>query len=204
MSQFVTFLERGRGLADPEQVGARNALGGPGRSRNHRSGRTIFVGVVAGMLAVAGCSSSTGPSSTTSTTSSASAAASSTASAKAGSSSSASYPAGKEQVCAARDDLQASISALTDPSLLLGGTAGIKTAVDQVQTDLNAVAAAGKQDYQPQVTAVQSALQQLETAVGQLGNGSASENMTAIGSAIAATGTAAGALFTQLKTACGS
>ena len=71
-------------------------------------------------------------------------------------------------------------------------------------TDLTAVAAAGKQDYQPQVTALQSALQQLETTVSALGNGSASGSLTAVVTAIAATGTAAVDLFTQLKTACGS
>ena len=52
-----------------------------------------------------------------------------------------SYPAGKEQICAARDDLKTSLAALTNPSLLLGGTAGIAAAVKQVQTDLDAVAA---------------------------------------------------------------
>lgn len=122
----------------------------------------------------------------------------------AGSAGSTSYPAGKEQVCQARDQLKTSTTALTNPSLLTGGSTAIKAAVDQVQTDLTAVAAAGKQDYQPQVTAMQSSLQQLQTAVGNLGNGSASENLKTIGTAIAATGTAAGDLFTQLKTACGS
>jgi hypothetical protein len=123
---------------------------------------------------------------------------------KPGSSTSASYPAGKEQVCQARDQLHTSIAALTSSSLLKGGTTSIKAAVDQVQTDLTAVAAAGKQDYQPQVTALQSSLQQLETAVGALGNGSASGGLAAVATAIAATGTAAEDLFTQLKTACGS
>jgi len=122
----------------------------------------------------------------------------------AGSAGSTSYPAGKEQVCQARDQLKTSTTALTNPSLLTGGSTAIKAAVDQVQTDLTAVAAAGKQDYQPQVTAMQSSLQQLQTAVGNLGNGSASENLKTIGTAIAATGTATGDLFTQLKTACGS
>ena len=190
----------------------------PSRSRRRRGPvRSVVVSAAAAVLAVAvaGCGSGTTPSTTTSTStagSSSSASAStagssgsaSASASMAGSAGSTSYPAGKEQVCQARDQLKTSTTALTNPSLLTGGSTAIKAAVDQVQTDLTAVAAAGKQDYQPQVTAMQSSLQQLQTAVGNLGNGSASENLKTIGTAIAATGTAAGDLFTQLKTACGS
>jgi len=199
----------------------------PSRSRRRRGPvRSVVVSAAAAALAVAvaGCGSGTTPSTTTSTStagspssasastagSSGSASAStagssgSASASMAGSAGSTSYPAGKEQVCQARDQLKTSTTALTNPSLLTGGSTAIKAAVDQVQTDLTAVAAAGKQDYQPQVTAMQSSLQQLQTAVGNLGNGSASENLKTIGTAIAATGTAAGDLFTQLKTACGS
>ena len=190
----------------------------PSRSRRRRGPvRSVVVSAAAAALAVAvaGCGSGTTPSTTTSTStagspssasaSTAGSAGSASASASmAGSAGSTSYPAGKEQVCQARDQLKTSTTALTNPSLLTGGSTAIKAAVDQVQTDLTAVAAAGKQDYQPQVTAMQSSLQQLQTAVGNLGNGSASENLKTIGTAIAATGTAAGDLFTQLKTACGS
>jgi len=201
----------------------------PSRSRRRRGPvRSVVVSAAAAALAVAvaGCGSGTTPSTTTSTSTAGSPSSASTSTAgspssasastagsagsasasesTAGSAGSTSYPAGKEQVCQARDQLKTSTTALTNPSLLTGGSTAIKAAVDQVQTDLTAVAAAGKQDYQPQVTAMQSSLQQLQTAVGNLGNGSASENLKTIGTAIAATGTAAGDLFTQLKTACGS
>jgi len=199
----------------------------PSRSRRRRGPvRSVVVSAAAAALAVAvaGCGSGTTPSTTTSTSTAGSPSSASTSTAgspssasastagssgsasasMAGSAGSTSYPAGKEQVCQARDQLKTSTTALTNPSLLTGGSTAIKAAVDQVQTDLTAVAAAGKQDYQPQVTAMQSSLQQLQTAVGNLGNGSASENLKTIGTAIAATGTAAGDLFTQLKTACGS
>ena len=201
----------------------------PSRSRRRRGPvRSVVVSAAAAVLAVAvaGCGSGTTPSTTTSTSTAGSPSSASTSTAgspssasastagssgsasasasMAGSAGSTSYPAGKEQVCQARDQLKTSTTALTNPSLLTGGSTAIKAAVDQVQTDLTAVAAAGKQDYQPQVTAMQSSLQQLQTAVGNLGNGSASENLKTIGTAIAATGTAAGDLFTQLKTSCGS
>jgi hypothetical protein len=174
-----------------------------GRSRARSSGVVAIVAALA--LIAAGCSNSS--TSSSSGAASPSAAATSTAATSASgtkSSAPASYPAGKEQVCEARDQLKTSLAALTNPALLLGGTAGIQAAVKQVQTDLDAVAAAGKQDYAPQVTAVQKALTQLETAVTNLGNGGGTENLTAVGTAIAATGTAAGALFTQLQTGCQS
>jgi hypothetical protein len=152
------------------------------------------VGAVVALLAVIGtaCSSSTTPSTTTSAATSA--AASPTA---------ASGPAGKEQICAARDQLKTSVAALVNPALLTGGTTGIKAAVDNVQSDLDAVKKAGKQDYATDVDALQSALQQLQTAVGKLGNGNATDNLQAVGTAIASTGTAAEALITKLNTACG-
>ena len=51
---------------------------------------------------------------------------------------------------------------------------------------------------------MQSSLDELQTAVGNLGNGNVTQNLQAVGTAIAGTGTAAAALFTQLQTACGS
>lgn len=153
-------------------------------------------------FAVAGCASNTTPSSTSS--SSSSSIASSSASSTPKSSVSTSYPAGKEQICQARDQLSTSITALTSQSLLAARTTGIKAAVDQVQSDFEAVKVAGKQDYQAQVSDMQDALQQLQTAVGALGNGDTAENLRAVSTAITATGAAAEDLLTQLKTACDS
>jgi hypothetical protein len=115
-----------------------------------------------------------------------------------------SYPAGKEDICQARDQLRTSITDLTNTQVVAGGTNAIKAAVGQVQTALDAVKAAAKDDYQAQVTAVQSALQDLQAAVANLGSGDATNNLRAVSQAITATGAAAETLFTQLKTACGS
>ena len=96
------------------------------------------------------------------------------------------------------------IDALTDQGLLTAGTTAIKASVDQVQTNFDAVKTAAKDDYHSQVTDLQDALQQLQTAVGNLGTGDAAANLLAVGKAVTATGAAAEDLFTQLKTACGS
>ena len=121
----------------PTRVGAAAA----GRAARGIS-RAAMAGAVAVTLALvlAGCSSSTSPS----TSSAASSTAASSASSSAPSASaSTTYPAGKQTLCQARDQLQTSVTALTNPTLLAGGTDAIKSAVGQVQTDLYAVVAAG-------------------------------------------------------------
>ena len=206
MRNLVTLVGRGvHGHTDRKQTRPETPAGSV-----HRRSRTVvrgfFVSAVVAVLATAGCSSRTTPNTptTSSPSTSAFAGVSSDSSGTSGSSIPASYPPGKELVCEARDRLKTSIAALTNTSVLKGGTTALKAAVDQVQTDLAALAAAGEQDYQPQIAALKSALQQLQTAVSGLGNGGASGSVTAVATAIAATGTAAGDLFTQLKTACGS
>lgn len=155
--------------------------------------RSVAVGVLAlATLALVGCSSekdSTSTSNSSSTTAPAT---------------SATYPAGKQEVCQARDELKTSVQALTKPALLTGGSSAIKAAVDDVQTNLDALKTAAKQDYQPEVEALQSSLTDLETAVGNLGNGNMSENLQTVGTAIAAVGTTSSDLFTKLQTTCGS
>lgn len=192
-------------LTATHQTQGHPSTGGPGKQRSAVPRSSALVGAAAALaLVITGCSSA-GTSSTSSPSAAASTSAAGSSSARssaASGSAESSYPAGKEQVCQARDNLKTSLAALTNPALLTGGTAAIKTAVEQVQTDLTAVATAGKQDYQPQVSSFQAALTDLETAVTNLGDGGGSANLTAIGSAIAATGSASGALFTQLQTAC--
>ncbi len=160
--------------------------------------RSIVVScIVVVALAVAGCSSS-------SKTSSSSASTTATTATSTTGGTPTSYPAGKEQVCQARDQLKTSVGALTTPSLLTQGTTAIKAAVDKVQTDLGTVKTAAGQDYQPEVNAVQTSLQQLQTAVGNLGSGNTVDNLKALGTSIASVGTTTSALFTKLQAACGS
>jgi hypothetical protein len=160
--------------------------------RHTRRASVVVCSMVGLVMAVAGCSSKASTTSASTSTSTTAAATSST------------YPAGKEQLCAARDQLKSSVTALAKPSLLIGGTTAIKTAIDQVQTDADAVKAAAKQDYQPQVSAVETSLKDLRTAAGNLGNGNVSKNLQTVGTDIATVGTATEALFTQLTTSCGS
>ena len=153
--------------------------------------------------ALVACTSGS-PTGTTAATPTSSAAATTSTAAATAAATSGSYPADKAELCQARDQLKTSITALTSPALLTGGTDGITTALTQVQTDLQGVLAAGKQDSQAQIDALQSSLTNVQTAVGQLADGGGAQNLVAVGSAISATGTASAALFNELITACGS
>ena len=174
-----------------------------GAFRARSLGAAAVLSLVAAVTA--GCGSGTTSSASSSpsaaTTSSPSAVSTSSMSATSGS---ISYPAGKEDICQARDQLRTSITDLTNTQVVAGGTNAIKAAVGQVQTALDEVKAAAKDDYQAQVTAVQTALQDLQAAVANLGSGDAGDNLRAVSQAITTTGAAAETLFTQLKTACGS
>ena len=192
----------------------------PGGRSPGRTIRSVGVGAVLVLLAgtTVACgsgttaTSSSSPSASSPAASASAAASSSSSSASspaaskssAGTSGSTSYPAGKEQICQARDQLKTSITTLTDQGLLTAGTTAIKASVQQVQTNFDAVKAAAKEDYHSQVTDMQDALQQLQTAAGNLGNGDVTANLVAVGKAVTATAAAAEDLFTQLKTACGS
>jgi hypothetical protein len=174
-----------------------------GAFRVRSLGAAILVSLVAAVTA--GCGSGTTPSASSSPSAAASSAPSAaTSSSMSATSGSTSYPAGKEDICQARDQLRTSITDLTNTQVVAEGTNAIKAAVGQVQTALDGVKAAAKDDYQAQVTSVQTALQDLQTAVANLGSGDAADNLRAVSQAITATGAAAATLFTQLKTSCGS
>ena len=115
---------------------------------------------------------------------------------------SSSAPEGKEQVCAARDQLEASVSGLVDPDLLTEGTDGIRDAVDQVADDVQELRAAAGDDYGPQVEALQTDLEDLQNAVTELGAGGVGEGLAAVGTAITAVGTDASELFSLVSADC--
>lgn len=190
-----------------DEKGGRNGrevLPGPSPSRLGRRGRLRLVwlgpfaacAVALSALAVAGLGPAgniAGATSLSASSSSYTAAATTTTT----------YPAGKEQVCHARDQLKTSVKALTKPSLLVQGRVAIKAAVGQVMTNLNSLRKAAKGDYKAQVAAVKASIQGVESAVGKLGNGQVSKNLQAVGAAITKVGTTSAALFSKLKTRCG-
>ena len=118
-------------------------------------------------------------------------------------STSSSTSSSKDAVCTAADNLKQSMKALTDPSLLTGGKSGIESAVSKVKSDFSVFESAAKGSYQTQTDAMKSSLDQLETAVGDLGNGNVTQNIPKVGTAIAAVGSSFSSLESAVTTKCG-
>ena len=119
------------------------------------------------------------------------------------SSASGTYPPDQAQLCQARDQLRTSIGQLTDPSLLTQGASAIGAAVDRTQNDLDAVVTAAQPELKPQLDAVQASLEQLRTAVGNVGSGDVTENLRNVASAAAKVGSSSTELLSELNKICG-
>lgn len=139
-----------------------------------------IIGVVIAMVGLWACGSSSSSSSTTTTTTPQSA------------------------VCSAKTDLQSSIKALADPSLITEGKSAISAAMDTVKQDLDTLGTAEKANLKPEVDAVKNSIDQLKTAVGNLGEGAAGSGLTAVGNAISDVSTSTTKLFDAITTKCPS
>ncbi len=134
-----------------------------------------------GLAVLAGCSSD--DSSSTSTTNSAT---------------------NKDAVCSARTKLKNNLKSLEDPSLLTEGKSGIQSSLDSVEQDVNNLTDAAKSDYKPQVDAVKSAIDDLKSAIKDVGSGSLTDSIQAIGKAVTRVGSTTETLLNQVKADCPS
>ena len=136
-----------------------------------------FVACLAIGVLAASCGDSDDSSSTATTTAPATTAAPATtgapASTAAAGTTSESSNAASGDVCADRDALRTSMEALQDVDLVAEGTSGVTAAVSAIQDDLAALRDSAGAELQPDVQAVQDALDQLQTAVADLGSGGA-------------------------------
>ena len=96
---------------------------------------------------------------------------------------------GSGDMCADRESLRASVASLEDVDLVAEGTNGVTAAVDAVKDDLTALRGSVSADLQPQVQAVQDAVDALDTAAADLGEGGAAAAAAAVTSLSAAAGT---------------
>ena len=83
-------------------------------------------------------------------------------------------------VCADREALRSSVADLTDVDLVAEGTNGVEPAVEAVKEDLAALRSSAESELEPEVQAVEDAVDELETAVADLGSGGAAEAATAV------------------------
>jgi hypothetical protein len=128
---------------------------------------------------LAGCSSDSGSSSTSSTTTS------------------------KDAVCADKTALENSVTSLKNVDLT-GGKSSVTDAVNKVKKNLDALGESVKADLKPEVDDVKSALTDLQTAVEGIGDGSLTDNLQSVGTAVAKVGSTASTLFSSLSSKCPS
>jgi hypothetical protein len=103
-------------------------------------------------------------------------------------------------VCADRQALSESVDALGDVDLVAEGTDGARSAISAVKDDLAALRSSAGSELEPEVQAVQDAIDKAETAVGNLGSGGATQAVTAVSELV----TSAGTLLDSIKDgACG-
>ena len=74
-------------------------------------------------------------------------------------------------MCAARDDLQTSITDLKDVNIVADGTSGLQAAITKVKDNLTALKSAAGDELKPQVTALQDALTGLQSALKDVSSG---------------------------------
>ena len=112
--------------------------------------------------------------------------------------------AGKAAVCTARDDLKQSVGDLGDLSVAEEGKSGVTAAVTTVNQDFEELQSVASDTYKPQLDDVKSALDELQTAVGNLGSGDLGQETQDAGAAISKVSETTTTLFTTLEEECPS
>lgn len=113
-----------------------------------------------------------------------------------------SSPAPTSVVCSDVAALRASLTKLTHIQITQGAASELSAALSDVQAKLSKLAQDTKGQWNTQINAVKSALDKLQTAVTDLGNGSGS--ITAVVSALREVATTTGTLLTAVGTGCQS
>ena len=113
-----------------------------------------------------------------------------------------SSPSPTSVVCSDVAALRASLTKLTHIQITKGAASELAAAVGDVQSKLSKLAQDTKGQWNTQINAVKSALDKLQTAVTDLGNGSGS--ITAVVSALREVATTTGTLLTTIGTGCQS
>jgi hypothetical protein len=99
------------------------------------------------------------------------------------------------EVCAARDELQTSITDLEDVNVVANGTSGLQAAITKVKDNLATLKSAAGDELQPQVTAAEDALTDLQSALKDVSAG----GMAAVVTAAAKAASTGGALLAALQ-----
>ena len=102
--------------------------------------------------------------------------------------------------CADAEALQSSVAELQDVDVVAEGTNGLTTALDQVKSDLEALGTSASEELQPDIEALQTGIDSLESAI----DGFDTDGAAPVVAAVTAVGEAATALIDAVNAgACG-
>jgi hypothetical protein len=159
------------------------------RAGQHVSARqaVAVLAVTASLALTAGCTSSsssksTNPATTAPTTSA--------------------TTANSTTVCADYDALKQSLSNLTHISVLTAGRDGINAALSDVTAKLTTLKSSARQEFEPQIDQLDSAVTQLKTTVSNLTSGNLAGSVTTIATQLTAIGTAGRNLGSAVSSTC--
>jgi len=107
----------------------------------------------------------------------------------------------QDAVCADTTELKNSVTDLTDLDLT-SGKSEITAGLNKVEKNIDALGDSAQADLQPEIDDVKDALNELQTAVKNFGDGNLTDNLQDAGSAIANVGSSAGDLLGSLDTQC--
>src|SRR5436190_9383935 len=92
----------------------------------------------------------------------------------------------KPSYCSSLTNLETSIKALPSTDVVKNGTSGLKSAVDKVQTDAQAVASGAKSDFPDETTALTDSVDALENTVKQVSSSPSAATVTQVATQTAA------------------
>jgi hypothetical protein len=108
----------------------------------------------------------------------------------------------KPDYCSNVSDLQQSVDLLKDVPPEAGALSNLKTDLQAVQTDANAVVSSAKQDFPNETSALKSSVASLSSAIEQFASSPTAKNLAAVTPEIDSTVTAAKNLSSATKSAC--
>ena len=158
---------------------------------HHRLGAAILLGLV---LSLAACGSSSKSSSTTAAASSETTSAGPATTAP-GSGDTESTGTASAEVCAAKEDLQTSITDLKDVNIASSGTSGLQSAITKIKDNLSTLRSAAGDQLKPEIDAFQTSLDDLQKAIENVSSG----GVSAVATAVKDTGTSGADLLDALS-----
>lgn len=111
--------------------------------------------------------------------------------------------AGKPPYCAAISNLEQSVKAIPNVSVVKNGTSSLKAAVSQVQSDATTVVNEAKSQFATQTSALKTAVNALSTSVQQMASSPTAAQLKALPSQISAVTTATKKLVDSTSPTCG-